>query len=257
MIMEDPNAVNPTPDPAQAPAAPGLEGASGTPAPPVTPGAEGTPAEPGVEDPTKTVPITALHEERDKRQSVQAQLDQIKTLLGDKVTFDSAGIPTLVEAPPAQPADNANYQAQLDKLWEEDPRKAVQAELQMAIDWYDNVNAQVDLQEDAVRKAHPDFDTFRSDVRMYIRKLPPAQRSRQGIVEMAYMVVKGQQVDKIVEDRNKELIRKLQAGESIQGLAGTYSTPATPAGPHAITEDEKKVAAAMNMTPEDYIKYKK
>lgn len=239
-------------DPNQDPNADGKNGAAGTPDPNLT-GAAGE----GSPDPNepKTVPITALHEERDKRQSVQAQLDQMKTMLGDKVTYDSGGMPLMQpDVPAAQPNSNV---AELDKLWEEDPRKAVQTELQMALDWYDGVNAAMDAQEDVVKQQHSDFDQFRGEVRRYIRKLPPAQRARQGIVEMAYLVVKGQNVDKIVEQRNSELLRKIQAGESIQGLTGTYSSPAVQPDNRVLNQEEKATAAAMNMTDEDYMKWKK
>lgn len=249
--MPDPNSGVVVPDPAGTPSA-GASAAAGSPDP-NDPGAAGTPS-PGAND-GKTVPITALHEERDKRQAVQAQLDQMKQMLGDKVSYDASGMPLMQPDVPAPPSQNETV-VQLDKMWEDDPRKAVQTEIMMAMEWRDGVDAAVDAQEDVVKKQHPDFDQFRGDVRGYLRKLPPAQRAKQGIVEMAYLVVKGQQVDKIVEERSRDLLRRIQAGESIQGLSSTYSVPAT-LTPKGLGEEERRVAAAMNMTDEDYLKWKK
>ena len=206
------------------------------------------------QDTAKTVPITALHEERDKRQAVQAELAQMKAMLGDKVVYDASGMPIIQqhEAPPQN-----DTREQLDRLWEEDPRKAMQTEMQMALEWYDNVNAQVDLQETAVRQKYKDFDTMRNEVKNYIRRLPAAQRAKPGIMEMAYLVVRGQNVDKIIQAREQELMKKFRAGESIQGLgSGTYSAPPK-ADAVALTDEQKAVAEAMGMSIEDYTKHMK
>ena len=75
-MAEDPKAGAGNANPASDPNA---QGKSGTPSPEAGSGA------PGGGQPDKTVPITALHEERDKRQALQAQLDQFKQIMGDKV----------------------------------------------------------------------------------------------------------------------------------------------------------------------------
>ena len=93
----------------------------------VTPEPEGEPkpAEEG-----KTVPLAALHEERDKRQSLQAEVDAMKQIAGSSMLFDVNGNP--VQAAPPTPqgttqTPNADeFNKDLDKAWEDDPRKAVE-----------------------------------------------------------------------------------------------------------------------------------
>jgi hypothetical protein len=246
-----------TPDPStQDPNAGGQANASGTPDP-IQTGAEGKieGIDVNVDDTPKTVPLTALHEEREKRQAIQAQLDQIKAMMGENIVYDANGKPIpMPQQQQAQPQDNVREQ--LDRMWEEDPRKAMQAEMQMALEWYDNVNAQVDIQETEIRNKYKDFDAFRNDVKNYIRRLPPAQRAKPGIMEMAYHVVRGQNVDKILQAREAELLKKYKAGESVQGLSGTYSNPPATNGT-VVTDDQKKVAEAMGMSVDDYIKWVK
>lgn len=212
------------------------------------PGAQGDP--PANED--QTVPIRALHEEREKRQALQAesvalreQVDQLKGFLTNKPEEPAV---------PVQGDPNA-FKQQLDELWETDPRKATQTEIQAAMDWYDRQNAGMQLQEDDAAKKFPDYNDYRTEIRTYLRKLPPQDRSKPGVVDLAYYASKGQKTDAIVQLKTEEILRKIKAGESVQGLnAGTTPASSLPQGVQA-TEEQVKVAEAMGMTLEDYLSH--
>jgi hypothetical protein len=250
-MVETPNAGVVNPDPAQDPNAAGQ--GSATPTPGAESGASG--AQPDNEQ--KTVPITALHEEREKRQALQAQLDALKATVGTQVHYDAYGNPIPVQAAP-QVSQQNDVARQLDTLWETDPRKAMQTELQLAVQWYDSVNMQLDTQENEAIKKFPDYMNYRSEVKTYLNRLPLNQRSTPRIVETAYFAVKGQYVDRIIAENQTKLLDKIKRGEQIQGLgaAGTSSVSNVPKGTQ-LTPEQKSVAAAMGLTEDDYIKHMK
>jgi hypothetical protein len=210
----------------------------------------------------KVVPISALHEEREKRQAMAAELQALKQLVEGDVVYDSEGRPMRKPAaPPAQPQAAGQEEAwkkQLDQMWETDPRKAVELQMQgyigSALNWYDQVNANLELQEDSLRRQYPDYDEYRGEARKYLRTLRPEDRAKEGVVQLAYLVAKGQNSDKIVAKRTEEVLRKIQAGESIQGFTTGTMTGSGSTTPIKLTEDQRRIANAMGMSEDDYIK---
>jgi len=252
--MTDPikvaNLQAPTPAPVQAPVKP-----PETPKPAAIP--TGAPVVPPQED--KMVPIAALHEEREKRQSLQAELESLRKIAGQNVLFDVDGKPVSYQQP--QQAPQVDYAAQMDKLWETDPRKAVQAEIYAAMTWRDNQDAMVDHQEEAVRQKFPDYSNYASEVRSYIRTLPIDQRGTRGVVELAYYVVKGQKVDNIISKTKEQLEaewrQKAASGEMAQGLpGGSMSQLPSPTGV-VLSNEQKAACMALNISEADYIKHMK
>jgi len=218
-----------------------------------TPGASPAPAQEGTQ-----VPISALHEEREKRQQMQAQLEALKKVMANNMLFDAEGNPVMQQ--PAAPAPQNNYQQELEKLWETDPRRAVQTEIYAAMSWRDRLDANVERQANDASAKYPDFNSIRSDVMNYIRTMPLEQRDKPGMVDAAYYFVRGQRVDNIIAQKQKELeaeyLRKFQAGELASNLpAGSMSTPPAPQGAIVLTEDQKKAAAAMRVTEAEYAKW--
>jgi len=228
-----------------------------TPVAPVEPGA---PSEPQPGDPTnvdeKSVPLAALHEERNKRQALQAELELMRQVAGDSVLFDVNGRPVPQrQVQPQQQQQTAQPQGpDMEKLWEEDPRKAVQQEIVSAMQWKDNIDVAVDQQELLASSKYADYDRYRMTVRQYIRALPMSQRGAEGVVDLAYYIVKGQQTNPndIYAQAQADLLAKIKAGESVQGLPGT--PPAAPAAKaNAPTQEQMNVAAAMGLSLEDYM----
>lgn len=249
----------PAPNPAQAPVTP--KPAQATPPASPTPGAS-KPGAPAAVPPQgdKTVPITALLEERDKRQSLQAELDAMRKIVGQNVLFDVHGNPVSFNQP-TQPTQANPVQQELEKLWETDPRRAVQTEIYQAMAWRDRQEAVVDQQEVSIAGKYPDYNDYRQEVRQYIRTLPIEQRGQPGVVELAYYIVRGQKVDNIIaktkEQIEAEYRAKIAAGESINPLpTGSSGEPPAP-NPNALSEEEKKAADVMGVTYEDYVRYKK
>jgi hypothetical protein len=195
----------------------------------------------------------ALREEREKTQALKAELEILKQIAGDNVLFDVAGRP-VPKAPQQQtPQNQQDYTAQMEKMWEDDPRKAVQMEIMSAMTWRDSLEAGVDQQEMEAANKYKDFNKYRDTVRQYVKALPLDQRAKPGVVDLAYYVVKGQQSNNIYEQAQQELLRKIKAGEQVQGLApGTHSQPPQQKGP-TLTAEQLAVAEAMGLSPEDYI----
>lgn len=226
-------------------------------------GAQGAaaPAKPGEQG--KEVPLAALQEERNKRQSVEAKLNQLQAIFGSQITYDAAGnvVPVTPQQQPNAPQhpqqqEWGDVRKQLDQLWENDPRKAVQSELAMAINWYDNVNNTVEEEMDKVGEKFKDFAGFRPQIRQYLRKLPLDQRGRPGIVEAAYFLQKGQNFDAALSTAQAQMAERIRAGESVQGIGGGSSY--TPQGEgRRWTVDEVKVAQMYGQTPEQYFGAKK
>jgi hypothetical protein len=271
-MMPDPNP-NPNPQNSGAPADPTphqggkpdgspAPASSGQPTPPASSGApSGKPD--GSQDPAssgqQSVPLTALQEEREKRQQAQAELESLRKLAGQSILYDREGNPVMAQ-PQQQPApdNNNDVRRQIDQLWDTDPRKAVQAELMVALNWYDGVNIALDNQEAELADKEPGFNDYRDKVRRIVRTLPPDQRGKPGIVKHIYDSVRGQSIDDIVKQRveaeRAELMRRIQAGESVQGLApGAVSNPPAPSGAVNLTDDQRKACAALGISESDYI----
>ena len=258
-IVVPPAAVLPQ---APAPAKPPVPAAQVPPAsaavPPVTPppaakpaGVPPAPAQEGM------VPITALHEEREKRQQMQAQLDAMKKVMSNNVLFDMNGNPVMQQQ---QVQPQQNYQQEMDKLWESDPRKAVQAEIYQAMAWRDKVDSDVEGQANEVANKYVDFNTVRSEVMNYVRTLPLEGRGRPGIIEAAYYFIRGQKVDNIIAQKQREMeseyMRKFQAGELASMLPpGTGSLPPVQQGAVVLTQEQKNAAAAMRVPEAEYAKW--
>jgi len=197
----------------------------------------------------KEVPITALHEERDKRQALEAEIAEMKR--------DIAAAKYQQQVQPQQQHQQVDPRKELEELWEEDPKKAVRMEIMYAMDWRDRIDSGLESQADALARQYPDFNNYRSTALGQVRSLPLNQRGGHGILEAAYFMVRGQNTDQIVKAQEAELLEKYRRGEiSAQGLAtppGSFSTPAPVQGPSA-TEEEMRVAEAMGMSTEDYLK---
>jgi len=215
---------------------------------------------------TTTVPIAALHEERQKRQTADAKLAQLTALFGDKFKIDEQGNIVPIQQTPGSPTPQApqtqeQYVKELNKAWEEDPRKAVNMEMMMALNWYDSLTTSIETQKDVVRAKYPDFGNFENEVSRHLKKLPMDQRAQAGAVELAYLVAKGSKADSMLQsEKDKavaELIKRIQAGEQIQGITGgTVSVPSSTSGPKP-TSEQIQAANAMGMKIEDYMKYSK
>ena len=255
MPEETPNDVNQAPPegtvmPSPAEGTP-LPGQPEPQAPAVEP--EPTPAEgePSAEE--KVVPLAALHEERNKRQELQSELEALKQIAGNNVLFDVNGKPVSNATPAPQDQPVARKAAEeLEQLWESDPRKAVQVEIMAAMSWRDNMETRVDTQISDATQAHPDFSQYDGLVRQYIRALPLEQRSKDGVVDLAYYVVKGQTSTSAVERAKAEVLQKLKAGENVQGLQpGTRPAAPAPKGKE-MTAEQSAVAEQMGLTPEQY-----
>lgn len=222
---------------------------------------EGKPGEKGAADQKGAdqkggdqVPVAALLEERGKRQSLEAKLKQFETVFGDQIQYDSVGnvIPRS-QANPAQPANvQGDIRQKLDELWNTDPRQAVQAELTYALGWYDNVHASVENEMDTVAGKFKDFDQYRPFIRQYLRSIPIDQRTKPGLVEAAYYLHKGKEIDKIVESEKRSIYERIQAGESIQGITAGTGSGLPRANGVKFTPDEINAAKLYGVSPEEY-----
>jgi len=201
----------------------------------------------------KQVPLPALQEERAKRQeehsranTLEQEVAQLKRTVADQQIAQ--------HQVPQQP--QVDPRKELDQIWEDDPRKAVQVEIMYAMDWRDRIDSSLEAQADAMARKYPDFNNYRSTALGQVRSMPLNQRGGQGILEAAYFMVRGQNADTMIQQREAELLEKYRRGEiSAQGLsqpAGSFSTPAPTDGAVA-TEEELRVAAAMGLTEADYM----
>jgi len=212
------------------------------------PGAS-TPVEPPKTDGDKldpqTVPVGALLEERNKRQALEAEMALLRQ-------------PPQQPQYPQQPQQQPNVRAEeIEKLWDTDPRKAVQAEMMMAMEWFDRTNNSIDQQADTLAGKYTDFSQWRSQASRYVRALPLQQRAQPGVLEMAYFIVRGQNVDGMLKQQNEDMIKKFQTGElagQVSTPAGMVSAPASTPGV-ALTDDQRNAAAAMGVSEEEYAKY--
>ena len=220
------------------------------PAPGAKPEVPGQPSVPPASAQRTEVPITALHEERNKRQALETEVADLKRIVGE-------GQQNQYQQNQQQQQPQQNNQAkELEELWEEDPKKAVRVEIMYAMDWRDRVDSGLESQADALARQYPDFNTYRSTALGQVRSLPLNQRGGQGILEAAYFMVRGQNTDQIVKQQEADLLEKYRRGEiSAQGLAtppGSFSTPA-PVDAIPATQEQINVAGVMGMTIEDYM----
>lgn len=244
------NPGNPNPAPA-APAAPATPPpAASAPASTPPPAAKAGVPQPSGAQGGPTVPLAALQEEREKRQSLQMELEQLRR------TAAPSPQPQPVQAPQAPVADEA-WRMQIEKLWETDPRRAVQAEIMQAVTWYDNVIARIDHEADALTNKYQDFPNYRTAAMNYVRSLPHEQRAMPGIVEMAYMLVRGQNVDNILKTREEELMARFQSGQMVgqMNVPGSYGSPMVPQNSVTLNDDQRRAAAAMNISEADYVRH--
>lgn len=269
-MPETPNVVKPGESPTPPASQPLPAGSSAAPAPSKPEDVKKAPPAPALEDAAKKAEIDAnlqkaLHEERGKRQQRDAQVAQLQALFPDKFKIDDLGniTPIAPQVPTGVNIQQEEFQKKMDKLWEEDPRKAVEAQTNatvlMAIDWYDRLYNKIGDEKEVLKGKYKDFGTYESEVDKYIKKLPLGDRDKTGVAEWAYLVIRGQKLDPAASQQAAidDLIRRIQAGEQIQGLSGgTYSAPASTGGPTATTE-QAAAAAAMNMSVEDYMKFVK
>jgi len=251
-VKQPDGTVTPTP-PGGTPATPTPAATKpGEPSPGAQPGATPSPAAnqpgasptPGAKPEEKTVPINALHEERTKRQALEAEIAQLK----------AHNIQQQPAQPQQQTASPDAIRKEIDNLWDTDPKKAVQAEIMVALDWRDRIDSSMDQEADNLAQKYTDFNDYRSAAQGYVRSLPLDQRSKPGIMELAYYVVRGQNVDSIMERQRNDLIQRYQSGELAASLASSPSGTVTPAPQQGIqlTEDQLKAASMMNLSPEDY-----
>lgn len=240
--------------PAPAPAAPPAVPPAPVPTPPPAALKPGESPAAGVPQPNM-VPLTALQEEREKRQSLQSEVEQLKRIVGQNVLYDINGNPV---APPVQQQPQVDpIRAEVEKLWESDPRKAVQTELMMAIDWYDRQNASMDAQEAEASARYQDFNDYRNAARRYVRSLPIQQRNQQGVWDAAYYFARGQKVDDIVARERESLTNKFRAGEFPPNLPAGAFTPPPVASAVSLSADELKVCEVMGIKPEEYLANKR
>ncbi len=226
-----------TPAPASAVPAKPVQATPQPVAPVVTP----QPAAPG----QTVVPLPALQEERAKRQALEAEVEQLKQRVNSTQ-------PQHQVQPQQQQFDT---KAELEKLWDTDPRKAVQFEILTALDWHDRTNANLDIQADQLAMRYPDFNNYRSSALAYVRSLPVAQRANQGVLETAYYITRGQNVDQLWQVRENELLEKYRRGEisaaQLAVPAGSYTSPSLP-NQTTLSAEQLKVAEAMGLTAEGY-----
>jgi len=200
-------------------------------------------------DANKQVPLPALQEERSKRQASESRADQLAAEVADLRA--RINTPTQVAPQPQQQAPSQD----LEKLWEDDPRKAVQVEIMTAMDWRDKMDSSLEVQADQLASKFPDFNNYRSTAMGQVRSLPISQRGGAGILEAAYFMVRGQNADSLLQARETELLEKYRRGEiDAAGLAtppGSFSAPASPEGV-TISSEQAQAAEAMGLTPEQY-----
>lgn len=232
----------PVPAATPAPATPG----AGAPATPQVP-----PAAPGVapvNPPAGMVPISALHDERTKRQELAAEVERLRA---------QVSAPPQMQLPQQQQnISQVDPKVELERLWDTDPRKAVQVEIMYAMDWRDRVDASLNQQADQMATKFSDFNNYRSAAMSYVRSLPAHTRGQQGLIEAAYYMLRGQSVDSVWKTREAELIERYRRGEipaaALQQPAGTFTAPPAQPGSVTLTQDQINAANAMGLRPEEY-----
>jgi len=243
--MTEPRPEDAKPIDANVPASPPV------PAQPVQPTPEAP--KPGVpSQDVKQVPLQALQEERGKRQDEHSRADGLAKELDDLKAV--VANQQYQQQQPQQP--QVDPRAELDQIWDDDPRKAVQVEIMYAMDWRDRIDSNLEVQADQLARQYPDFNNYRSTALGQVRSMPLNQRGGNKVLETAYFYVRGQNADVMMKNQEAELLEKYRRGEiSAQGLAtppGSFSAPA-PTGGISATEEQMRVASAMGMSTEDYM----
>jgi len=193
------------------------------------------------------VPLATLMEERSKRQALEAEVALMKQQM----------MPGQQQQQSFQQPPVNQIAQEIDKLWDTDPRKGVQAEIMLAMDWYDRTNNSIDQQADILAGKYGDFNTWRSNATRYVRALPLQQRSQPGVLEMAYFIVRGQNVDDLLKRQNDDLMAKFQTGElasMVSPTPGAVGSP-TPRSVVQLNEEQRAAAMAMGVPEEEYVKY--
>ena len=101
------------------------------------------------------VPLPALQEERSKRQALEAEVAELKRMVT---------APQYQQTPQQVQPDP---KAELEKLWENDPRKAIQVEIMYAMDWRDRIDASLEVQADQMARKYPDFNNSENPIRAF------------------------------------------------------------------------------------------
>ncbi len=156
-----------------------------------------------------------------------------------------------------EPNQQQMIHQQIKEAWDAgDPEKAVNMMMAVGFQWYDTINAGLDHQKDQVRGRYSDFNKYESAAMSYIRTLPLNQRGAPGVLEMAYLIEKGKMSDQITKTATQtaveEAIRRIQAGEQIQGFPAGGGTPPV-SNVVQLTIDQSKAAEMMGLTPQQYM----
>lgn len=212
---------------------------------------------PSGQDENKTVPLAALHEERTKRQELQTEIETLRQMMQN--TQQQA---TQFNQQQYGQQQQHQYQQQLEptqqleELWENNPRQAVNAQIGQAFAYYDQVNTYVENQMTQAATKYKDFNNYREHIRRYVNQTPLQDRARPGVVDVAYYIVKGQNADAIAEQARQSASQQAGAamgaagvGQSMPGVA--YTNDGT------LSQEEKNVARVMGLSEEEYLANKK
>lgn len=156
------------------------------------------------------------------------------------------------QPPPAAPAPN------LKELIFEDPEKAldhhfstrIAPALAAVIDQTSQVVGEVvGTQRDAKGElTMPHFNKYRGEIEQFVGRVDPRLRGRRETWQSAYNYVVGQHLNEIVQE---EIGRRVPAVEAGGGA------PAPTKGPKIeLSPEQAATAAAMGMTPEEYMEWK-
>lgn len=213
---------------------------------------------------SSTVPLAALQEERTKRQTLQHELEHLKTLVsgqpqqadpyGSVHQYNPQAQPAYTQQQPSQQV----YQQQLQELWETNPQQAVSHQINGAFAAYDQINTFVENQVTMAESRYNDFGTYREQVRNYINTVPVTQRGRPGLVDAAYYMVKGQNADTLAEQARAAASQQAAGVFNTQQPGAGVSIPGTqPRAGQGLSQEERNVARVMGMTEEEYLHNKR
>jgi len=216
------------------------------------------------------VPLPALQEERERVRELKEQLANLTSVVQEmqnRGANNSMYPPQQYPQQQMMPRQNQNFypaqsfqnpismQQQAEQMWEDDPVKATAWMVEAGIQNYDSVQRIVDHQKAQVMAKYKDYANYATDIDNYVRALPPSQRAQQGIIDMAYFLVKGQKVDNLTQQAQKDLLDKMRRGESVEGVRGTYTAPVNTEN-QTLTPEEQNAAMAMGLKPEEYMQYR-
>jgi hypothetical protein len=201
-----------------------------------------------VNQPGQTVPLAELMKEREQRQSMQAEVEALKSTVASLANRSSA--------PSAPAPSQPDVRAQLEDMWREDPRKAMQMEMSLAMQWRDQVDVTVESAMSNAASKYADFGNYQNEVKHYLRQLPLEQRASPGVVDAAYYMVKGSKADELIKAGIESGLKKLNGAEYSSGISGG-SSGGGQGQPNTtiLNADQKQIASAMGMSDEDYMKH--